>query len=308
MLKRKALKRIGLTTLILFIMLITFSFELMDTKTNNKLEEIEYVSNLNTTHIYLLNKENYLVKVDILVNKEKIEDMVRYVLKKLYTTNNKYHNLKGLIPSNTKINKIEYKNDTIIIDFSKDLLAVNKKLEEKVIESIVYTLLEIKGISNIQIKIDGKILNKLEKSNITLPDVLDNSLGINKTFNINSLKDIKCVVLYYVFNNDYNDYYVPVYKYINSKDSKIKIIIDSLNGSYTSNTNLRSYLSYKNSIKDYKLDNDTLTITFNSLNELNLESVTYLLSSSVFNTTSDIKKVIFENNKEIVAIRLSEDK
>ena len=305
MLKRKALKRIGLTTLVLFIMLITFSLELMDTKTNSKLEEIEYVSNLNTTHIYLLNKENYLVKVDTLINTEKIEDMARSALKKLYISNNKYHNLKGLIPSNTKINKIEYQNDTIIIDFSKDLLAVNKKLEEKVIESIVYTLLEIKGISNIQIKIDGKILNKLEKSNITLPDVLDNSIGINKTFNINSLKDIKCVVLYYVFNNDYDDYYVPVYKYINSKDSKIKIIIDSLNGSYTSSTNLRSYLSYKNSIKDYKLDNDTLTITFNSLNDLNLESVTYLLSSSVFNSTNDIKRVVFENNKEIVAIRLN---
>ncbi len=305
MLKRKALKRIGLTTLVLFIMLITFSLELINTKTNSKLEEIEYVSNLNTTHIYLLNKENYLVKVDTLINTEKIEDMAKNVLKNLYTSNNKYHNLKGLIPSNTKINKIEYKNDTIIIDFSKDLLAVNKKLEEKVIESIVYTLLEIKGISNIQIKIDGKILNKLEKSNITLPDVLDNSIGINKTFNINSLKDIKCVVLYYVFNNDYDDYYVPVYKYINSKDSKIKIIIDSLNGSYTSSANLRSYLSYKNSIKDYKLDNDTLTITFNSLNDLNLESVTYLLSSSVFNSTNDIKRVIFENNKEIVAIRLN---
>lgn len=305
MLKRKALKRIGLTTLVLFIMLITFSLELMDTKTNNKLEEIEYVSNLNTTHIYLLNKENYLVKVDTLINTGKIEDMSKSALKNLYTSNNKYHNLKGLIPSNTKINKIEYQNDTIIIDFSKDLLAVNKKLEEKVVESIVYTLLEIKGISNIQIKIDGKILNKLEKSNITLPDVLDNSIGINKTFNINSLKDIKCVVLYYVFNNDYDDYYVPVYKYINSKDSKIKIIIDSLNGSYTSSTNLRSYLSYKNSIKDYKLDNDTLTITFNSLNDLNLESITYLLSSSVFNSTNDIKRVIFENNKEIVAIRLN---
>ena len=305
MLKRKALKRIGLTTLVLFIMLITFSLELINTKTNSKLEEVEYVSNLNTTHIYLLNKENYLVKVDTLINTEKIEDMAKNVLKNLYTSNNKYHNLKGLIPSNTKINKIEYQNDTIIIDFSKDLLAVNKKLEEKVIESIVYTLLEIKGISNIQIKIDGKILNKLEKSNITLPDVLDNSIGINKTFNINSLKDIKCVVLYYVFNNDYDDYYVPVYKYINSKDSKIKIIIDSLNGSYTSSTNLRSYLSYKNSIKDYKLDNDTLTITFNSLNDLNLESVTYLLSSSVFNSTNDIKRVIFENNKEIVAIRLN---
>ena len=89
MLKRKALKRIGLTTLVLFIMLITFSLELMDTKTNNKLEEIEYVSNLNTTHIYLLNKENYLVKVDTLINTGKIEDMARWVLKNLYTSNNK---------------------------------------------------------------------------------------------------------------------------------------------------------------------------------------------------------------------------
>ena len=303
MLRKKALKRISLTTLVLFIMLVTFSFDMLNQDKNTNLDEVEYVSNLNTTHIYLLNKDNYLVKVDILINPEDVCKQGLEILKNLYTSNKKYNNLKGLIPSNTKINKIDYVNNTLIIDFSSDLLKVNKDLEEKVIESIVYSLLEIKGVNNIQIKIDGKIVNKLEKSNITLPDILDNSLGINKTFAINSLKDIQSVVLYYVFNNDNSDYYVPVTKYINSREDKVKIIIDSLKGSFTSSTNLKSYLNYKD-IKDYSLDNDILTITFNSLNDENLESVTYTLACSVFDST-DIKKVIFEVKDKIIAVRLN---
>lgn len=303
MLRKKALKRISLTTLVLFIMLVTFSFDMLNQDKNTNLDEVEYVSNLNTTHIYLLNKDNYLVKVDILINPEEVSKQALEILKNLYTSNKKYNNLKGLIPSNTKINKIDYVNNTLIIDFSSDLLKVNKDLEEKVIESIVYSLLEIKGVNNIQIKIDGKIVNKLEKSNITLPDILDNSLGINKTFAINSLKDIQSVVLYYVFNNDNSDYYVPVTKYINSREDKVKIIIDSLKGSFTSSTNLKSYLNYKD-IKDYSLDNDILTITFNSLNDENLESVTYTLACSVFDST-DIKKVIFEVKDKIIAVRLN---
>ena len=303
MLRKKALKRISLTTLVLFIMLVTFSFDMLSQDKNTNLDEVEYVSNLNTTHIYLLNKDNYLVKVDILINPEDVSKQALEILKNLYTSNKKYNNLKGLIPSNTKINKIDYVNNTLIIDFSSDLLKVNKDLEEKVIESIVYSLLEIKGVNNIQIKIDGKIVNKLEKSNITLPDILDNSLGINKTFAINSLKDIQSVVLYYVFNNDNSDYYVPVTKYINSREDKVKIIIDSLKGSFTSSPNLNSYLNYKD-IKDYSLDNDILTITFNSLNDENLESVTYTLACSVFDST-DIKKVIFEVKDKIIAVRLN---
>ena len=303
MLRKKALKRISLTTLVLFIMLVTFSFDMLSQDKNTNLDEVEYVSNLNTTHIYLLNKDNYIDKVDILINPEYVSKQALEILKNLYTSNKKYNNLKGLIPSNTKINKIDYVNNTLIIDFSGDLLKVNKDLEEKVIESIVYSLLEIKGVNNIQIKIDGKIVNKLEKSNITLPDILDNSLGINKTFAINSLKDIQSVVLYYVFNNDNSDYYVPVTKYINSREDKVKIIIDSLKGSFTSSTNLKSYLNYKD-IKDYSLDNDILTITFNSLNDENLESVTYTLACSVFDST-DIKKVIFEVKDKIIAVRLN---
>lgn len=302
MLKRKALRRIYLTTLVLFIMLFTFSFNNFKKEKTSNLEEVEFTSNLNTNHIYLLNSDNYLVKVDVLIDKDKIENMAREIINNLYVTNKKYNNLKGLIPSNTKINDITYKDKTLEIDFSKDLLKVNVKLEEKVIESIVYSLLDIDGVDKIVIKIDGEVLEKLDKSNKSLPIVLDSGFGINKSYEITMLKDIEKVVLYYIYNDNDKNYYVPVTKYINSKDNKVKVIIDSLKGNYFSNTNLSSYLSYKTDVKDFSLDNDILTITFSSLNNDNLEEVTYSLASSIFDSM-DVKKVIFELDGEIIDVK-----
>lgn len=301
MLKRKALKRIYLTTLVLFITLIIFSLDYLKEDKNNNLIETEYVSNLNTSHIYLLNEDNYLVKVDFLLTKDNIKDNIKMIINELSINNKKYLPLKGIIPSNTKLNNIDLNDNTLTIDFSNDLLKVNKHLEEKVIESIVYSLLELKEIDNVKINIDGKQLTKLEKNNKSLPVLLDNSFGINKTYDINKINDIEKVVIYYVFNEKEKDYYVPVTKYINSRDNKVKIIIDSLKGNFSSNTNLRSYLNSNINI-DFKIDDDILTFTFDSLNEDSLEQITYSLASSIFDSM-DIEKVVFEVNSKIVDVK-----
>ena len=303
MLRKKALKRIYLTTLVLFIMLITFTFDYLQEDSKDTLQEVEFVSNLNTSHIYLLNEDNFLVCVDILLDKSDTVSMAYEIINNLFVSNKKYSNLKGIIPSNTKINSIDFRDNTITIDFSNDLLKVNKDLEEKVVESIVYSLLELDGVLNVVIKIDGANLTYLEKSEKNLPIFLNESLGINKTYDITSLKDTKRVVLYYVFTSYDKDYYVPVTKYLNSSQDKVKIIIDSLKGNYFSNTTLSSYLNQKTDIKDYYLDEDILTITFNSLNQENLESVTYTLASSIFDSM-DVNKVIFEVDSNIVAVKL----
>ena len=301
MLRKKALNRIYLTTLVLFIMLVTFSFDYLKKDNSKTLQEIEYVANLNTSHIYLINEDNYLVKVDILLDKDTIENMALEIINNLSVNNKKYSNLKGLIPSNTKVNNIVFSNNTLTIDFTNDLLKVNEVLEEKVIESIVYSLLELENVDNVIIKINGENLEKLEKSKKNLPILLNSEIGINKSYDIKSLKDTKKVVLYYVFNNEENEYFVPVTKYLNSSDNKVKIIIDSLKGNYFSNTNLRSYLNQKTEI-DFKLDEDILTFTFSGLNSDNLESVVYSLASSVFDSM-DIEKVIFEVDNKIVDIK-----
>ena len=301
MLKRKALKRIYLTTLVLFITLLIFSFDHLKENKNSTLIETEYVSNLNTTHLYLLNKDNYLVKLDFLLTKDNLEDNIKMIINELSSDNKKYLPLRGIIPSNTKLNNIKIENRLINLDFSNDLLKVNKNLEEKVIESIVYSLLELKEFDNVKISIDGKQLTKLEKNNKNLPVYLNNTFGINKNYDINKITDIEKVIVYYVFNEKEKNYYVPVTKYLNSKDNKVKIIIDSLKGNFTSNTNLRSYLNNNTNI-DFKIDNDVLTFTFDSLNEDSLEQITYSLASSIFDSMN-IEKVIFEVNSKIVDVK-----
>ena len=301
MLKRKALKRIYITTLILFIMLIFFSLDYLQPTKNNTLIETEYVSNLNTSHLYLLNEDNYLVKVDFLLTKNNLEDNIKLIINELSSNNKKYLPLKGIIPSNTKLNNIKIEDNTVSLDFSNDLLKINKSLEEKVIESIVYSLIELKEINNVKLSINNEPLTKLEKNNKNLPVLLNNSFGINKNYDINKITNIEKVVIYYVFNEKEKDYYVPVTKYVNSKDSKVKIIIDSLKGSFSSNTNLRSYLS-KNMNIDFKIDDDVLTLTFDNLNEDVLEQVTYSMASSIFDSM-DIEKVIFEVNSKIVDVK-----
>ena len=302
MIKRKALKKIYITTLVLFITLIMITLDYMKQEKNNNLIETEYVSNLTTTHLYLLNEDNYLVKVDYLLTKDNLIDNIYLILNELYASNKKYYPLKGIIPSNTKINNINIDKDIVNLDFSNNLLKVNKSLEEKVIESIVYSLLELKEINNVKISINNNPLTKLEKNNKTLPLLLNNSLGINKDYTINKITDIEKVVVYYVFNEKEKNYYVPVTKYVNSKDSKVKIIIDSLKGSFSSNTNLRSFLN-KNMNIDFKIDKDVLTFTFDSLNEDTLEQVTYSLASSIFDSMN-IEKVVFEVNSKIVDIKI----
>ena len=138
-----------------------------------------------------------------------------------------------------------------------------------------------------------------------MPILLNSTFGINKSYDIKSLKDTKKVVLYYGYETSDKDYYVPVTKYVNSSNDKIKIIIDSLQGNYLGNTTLKSYLNKNNEIKTFHVDNDILTITFNALNDDTLEEVTYSLASSVFNST-DTTKIIFELNNKIVDIKEKE--
>ena len=68
MIKKKALRKIFITTLSMLIVLTVYTIQTI--KKNNILRtnlEIEDITNLSIYKIYLLNKDNYLVKTDIFI-------------------------------------------------------------------------------------------------------------------------------------------------------------------------------------------------------------------------------------------------
>ena len=307
MIKRFTMKRIIMSSAVLFALLLLCLIPNKELKIE---EKVKYIENDNLkTVVYLLDNHNYLARTTVAITSTEIEkkarDLLNILIKDSSGESKVPNGFKSIIPSNTEIKSLELVDDIIKVNFSKELLDVKEEYEEKVIEAIVYTLTSIEGVNKVIIYVDGDILSKLPKTKINLPSTLDKSYGINKEYNISSFKNINSVTVYYVskFNDD--TYYVPVTKYMNDDREKNKIIIEELASTPLYNTGLMSYLNSNISLLASEQDIDTLSLVFddylfNDANSKNiLEEVIYSISLSV-GDNYDVKEVIFEvNNEEI---------
>ncbi len=312
------LKKISIRKLIIsFSALFTlFLIYLIPNNENdkNKLEdipqELEYVNNdLVTSSVFLLDSYNMLGKTEVPVSSKDIESLAKELLEVLINGGANEDRIpngfKSVLPSDTKILSLKYDKDLIKVDFSKELLNTSKEMEEKIVEAIVYTLTSINGVNKVIIYVDGNILTKLPQTKINLPSTLDRSFGINKEYDINSIKDINQVTIYYVNKNNDNYYYVPVTKYLNDDRDKIKIVIDELSGNSIYNTNLMSFLNSNAELISSEKKDDLMHLNFNEyifsdIEEKNiLEEVIYTISLSVCDNY-EVKGVVFNvENEEI---------
>ena len=169
----------------------------------------------------------------------------------------------AIIPPNTEVLNLSYENGILKVDFSKDLLNISEKLEEKMVESIVYTLTSIDKVDGVIIYVEGDILTKLPKTKINLPSTLDKTFGINKEFDLTSTKDITDVTVYYINQISDNYYYVPVTKYVNDDRDKVSIIIDELASNFNPNKNLMSFLNDGTKLVSSEVKDGNMYLNFN---------------------------------------------
>ena len=294
---------------VLVIFLIVFLLYLFPKKEEYSLN-VKTVMDENKYHdIFLIDKNNMVAKTKIVTTSDSKEGLIKELVESLII-DGKYvdrvpNGFTQMLPSDTKILNINLNNNIIDLNFNNKLFDVKSSDERKVLESIIYTLTSIKDVHGVRILIDGKTLNKLPKTGELLDEVLNRKIGINKDYNIDDIKNITNVTIYYTskFNNQI--YYVPVTKYMNSNDNKIKIIIDQLTSRMSYNSNLISYLNSNLELLDYSFNEDQLDLNFNQYlfdNEDNkkvLEEVIYSISYSVEDTLNVSNIKFFVNNKEI---------
>lgn len=307
MLKRKALRKIIITTfsfLTIFVICIIPEKISSNEKYLNPEIDIEYVTNLGTNEIYLLGDNKYLVKTNVLLEGENIETKVKGIID--YLTIQKSDKiptgLSGIIPQHTKLNTVEIKDKIAILDFSNEFFNTPKELEEKIIEAITYSLINLDGIEGVTIKVEGNVLTALPQTKKQIPEILNRSFGINKVFDIDKFNGVNKVILYYIDEISKQNYYVPVTKYLNDDREKIKIIIDNLASNYIYESNLVSFLNQKTELIDYQIHDQTMTLNFNYsifTNDKLLEEVSYTIAESVCDNY-EVDNIVFQvEGKEI---------
>lgn len=298
MLKKMALKKIVISSLALTILLIICLFP---NKTNYDFKTTLTYTTPIVQPIYLIDNNNYVARYNIIRKTNETLELVDYVIENLTISDkNGYYLPNGfnaIIPKNTKVLNKSLEEDLLKINFSKEFLNIEKENEEKMLEAIVYSLLEIKGIKKIMIFVEGENLTKLPNSGKNIAIILDKNIGINKTYDINSLKETDKTTTYYLSKIDNVYYYVPVTSITNNDKEKVEIIIEKLKTSPTYKTNLISFLASNTELLNYEILENSVSLSFNN-NILSLdnnqitEEVKYSIALSI-RDTYNINQTIF---------------
>lgn len=306
MLKSRAIRKIFITTLSLFIFLVVYSLPTLDNsyvlKTNL---EIESTTGLATDNIYLLNDDGYLVKSRVLLEGATLEDKIAEILDQL-TVRDENHFPKGLfpyIPKGTKVLNILHGEGKVTVDFSHEFLNMDVYTEKQIISGVVFSILDLGDVEEVIILVEGEVLREYPNTKEDLSSPLTKNIGINQEYNLTSRDDISKVVIYYLSRINDEMYYVPVTKYLNDSRDKIKIIIDELSTSYIYEPNLMSFLHSQVELLDYYEQENVLFLNFNKFlfdsDDKVLEEVLYSISYSVFDNY-DVSMVMFEVNDQYV--------
>ncbi len=219
--------------------------------------------------LYYRNKEGLLVPVTRKVSKQEglakaaINGLVDQALTREQLA---YYGLYPVLPKGTTIKGLSIKNGNAIIDFSKEFLnSANKNDEQMILSSVIYTLTGFKTISNVEIRVQGKTLNRLV-----------NGTDLSQVFNrqntfINTeeteLKDgcVKCDLYYMVYGNKELNYLVPVSKQIEkTENNQLPVVMFSELVKKPSVT--KYYTSFPEGTKllSYDEQNGLVTLDFSS--------------------------------------------
>mgnify|MGYP004630060805 FL=1 len=304
MLKKIAYKKFVIATISLLIISIVYFYN------NDSYEYTTTLSYINedTQPIYLLDNNKYVARYKIVKKTDNQEELIKYIINNLtINKKNSYFlptGFNSIIPENTKLLSYSIEDGLLKLNFSKEFLNIDSTMEEKLIESIVYSMLEIKGINKIMIFVDSVKLDKLPNSGKRLPDILDKNIGINKSFSINSIKDTNKTTVYYISKINDNYYYVPVTSIGNNEKEKVEVIIEKLKVSPSYNTNLMSFLKSNAELLNYEILENSVSLSFNnhifSLNENKIdEEVKYSIALSI-RDSYNISQTIFYVDEVLV--------
>lgn len=308
MLKKYTIQKVCFSIFCLLTMFILYLFPKVNTGMTTP--KTTYKSLNSDDVIFLLDDNNLISRVKTSLDAKSTVDKVKALVYDLTINENSDKSFSRIIPVNTKLNKVDIKNKTAYLDFSKEFLNVSSGYGEKMIEAIVYSLTNLNDINSVVLSVCGSNLSSVPGTNNKLVMPLDRSFGINKVYDLTSLKNTTKTTLYYLSKNSSGYYYVPVTKVSNSNDEKIEIIIKELSSSPIYSSSLMSYLSADTVLKSYEFLDNKLILDFNnailsnSLSRDIEEEVTYAINLSI-KDNYNVEKVFYNvDNKKIATFDL----
>lgn len=305
MLKRFSLRKIIIATLLFFVAIILYSFP------EELKKDYDFSKNNDIHRIFLIDSNNFVGMTNIKwdYNKDIVEETIKCLTENSECSDNIPSFFNSSIPSGTKLLSYELKDGLLKLNFNENFLSIKKDMEEKMISSLVYSLIDDININKIMIFVNDKQIQVMP-SGLRIGLYLDKSFGVNKVYDLDRLEDTSLITIYYLGKDNDDYYYIPVSYITNDEDDSVNIIIRNLKTVSLTNSNLRNTLNYDVQLINYEINDDVMNLNFNEgllsfmIDGKLKEEVKYTLSYTIKDNFGINSVVFLVNNEQIDEFKL----
>lgn len=171
------------------------------------------------------------VELPSLESKEVATQVMEHLVKGGPVTNLLPNGFQAVLPEGTEINELNLQEDgTMIVDVSEEFKNYRAEDEQKILQAVTHTLTQFDSVENVQLRIDGVMLEEMPVNGTPIGDGYSRANGINLTdTGAEDLMNATPVTMYYPAEHEENQYYVPVTQYVEGTSEDIyRAVVQSL--------------------------------------------------------------------------------
>ncbi|WP_066175271.1 GerMN domain-containing protein [Bacillus marinisedimentorum] len=166
--------------------------------------------------VFLLDQNGYVVPTTLAVpkTKEVAKQALEYLIAGGPVENMLPNGFRAVLPADTRVLGVNLLEDgTIVADFSTEFSNYKAEDEEKILQSITWTLTQFDKVDKVKIRINGYDQNEMPVNGTPITDGYSRANGINMDDKESvDITSSKAVTLYFLAQNEDNTYFVPMTK------------------------------------------------------------------------------------------------
>lgn len=271
----------------------------------------EATENSVMTELYLIDKNGYVVSQSIpLPGKESVaKQALEHLVVNGPVQEVLPNGFRAVIPADTQVS-VDIKDGVAVADFSPEFKEYQPEDEQRILESITWTLTQFDSVEKVELRVNGYPLTEMPVAGTPISeDGLTRKTGINvDTSGVADPTSTKPLTVYYVSQTDKETYYVPVTKRVSSNETDdVKAVVNELIEGPGYASSLVSDFTGAELLDDPKIKDGNVTLNFNegvygSVEEKLVSE--HMLNALVLSLTEqrDIKGVSVEVNGEAASV------
>lgn len=219
------------------------------------------------TELYLIDENGYVVSQTLpLPNSKSVaKQALEYLVADGPGQNIIPNGFRAVLPANTDVD-VDIKDGTAIVDFSKEFKSYDKKDEQKILQSITWTLTQFDSIDKVKLQVNGYPLGEMPVNGTPISsDGLSRADGINaETAGVVDITNTHPLTVYYIAQNSDDFYYVPVTKRVsNTEKNNVKAVVNELIKGPGNNSLVSGFVSDVALLDEPKVEDGKVTLNFN---------------------------------------------